>query len=404
MMDVLVIGAGAAGLAATRELMAAGAKVTLLEARGRVGGRVYTEFDPRVATPVELGAEFVHGRSPELWELSIGFGQSVYEVLGENFVSNGGTLSPAGKWDEDHVFDRLPRYANPDRSFAQFLRDAHLTAPEATRYVEGFNAAFAEKISVASLVQDQQAADDIEGDRAFRFIHGYAAVLQSLLPEKTDLRLEHIVDQIRWDRGKVDIETNRGHFAAAKCIVTVPLPLVQHNALQIAPEPTAIVNAARRLEMGQVMRVTMSFRERFWERVADFGFLFGSGVPVPTWWSTLPVYAPVLVGWASGSKFRPDLNIRDAVGSLAHLLGVSESDVENQIVTTCFHNWHSDPYACGAYSYTPAGALDAHRTMAMPVDETLFFAGEHTEFQGHSGTVHGAIATGRRAAQQVLGA
>ena len=51
---------------------------------------------------------------------------------------------------------------------------------------------------------------------------------------------------------------------------------------------------------------------RFWEQKANFSFLFSTDQAVPTWWSTLPIYAPVLVGWAAGPKFRPDLNMGDA--------------------------------------------------------------------------------------------
>ncbi len=91
----------------------------------------------------------------------------------------------------------------------------------------------------------------------------------------------------------------------------------------------------------------------------------------------MPIYAPVLVGWAAGPKFRPDLNLRDAVSSLATMLDVSESLVEKQIVTTCFHDWRNDPFARGAYSYTPAGAMGARAMLAEPVENTLFFAEAH---------------------------
>ncbi len=293
-------------------------------------------------------------------------------------------------------------YSQPDRSFAQALKDARMDAPWATRYVEGFNAAYADKISVQSILQDEQAAAKIEGDRAFRIIGGYDRVAHVLLDERVDLRLNSPVDQLQWTRGRVEVRAAGELFEAKQAIVTVPLPLLQANALHISPEPQEVIAAAKRLEMGQVMRVTFCFRERFWEEKADFSFLFSADQQVPTWWSTLPVYAPILVGWAAGAKFRADLSIQDAVRSLASMLRVPERLVEDQMVTTCFHNWHDDPYARGAYSYTPAGAMDCHHILTQPVEGTLFFAGEHTETEGHSGTVHGAIASGRRAARQAL--
>jgi len=403
MADVLIVGAGAAGLAAARRLSAAGAKVTVLEARDRVGGRILTSRDPRLSVPAELGAEFIHGRPPELWKLFSEAHLAPYEVLGDHWSAEDGELQNAGDWDEEGVFARLPEFANPDRSFAEFLHAARLGAPRAKAYVEGFNAAWADKISVQSILQDEQASGAIEGDRSFRLVGGYDQVTEALLPDGLDLRLGTVVNEIRWKPGHAEVTAAAETFQAGQVIVTVPLPLLQQNTLRITPEPERVLTAARRLEMGQVIRVTFCFKERFWEEKADFSFLHSPKEDVPTWWSTLPIYAPVLVGWAAGSKFHPNLNIHDAVCSLARMLGMAEEAIENQIVTTCFHNWHADPYALGAYSYTPAGAMDAHRKMAEPVDNTLFFAGEHTETEGHSGTVHGAIATGLRAASQVIG-
>ena len=399
--DVLVIGAGAAGLAAARDLADAGLSVELIEARDRIGGRILTSHDTGLPIPAELGPEFVHGRPPELWDLLNEFRLTSYEVLGEQWRAENGELRKAAEWD-DSVFERLEEFSQPDRSFGQFLRDSQIVAPWATRYVEGFNAAFAEIISVQSILGDEAAASRIEGDRSFRILGGYDLVPEALLHPKASLRLNAPVEKIRWTKGRVEVAAAGEFFRAKKAIVAVPLPLLQQNAVHITPEPAEILTAAKRLEMGQVMRVTLCFRTRFWEEKANFSFLFSTDQAVPTWWSTLPIYAPVLVGWAAGPKFRPELNIRDAVRSLAAMLQVSESLIEDQLVTSCFHNWHADPYALGAYSYTPAGAMDAHERLTKPVENTLFFAGEHTDTEGHSGTVHGAIATGRRAARQVL--
>jgi len=275
-------------------------------------------------------------------------------------------------------------------------------AQGATAYVEGFNAAFADKISVQSLLQDAEASNVIDGERAFRFLAGYDQLPELMLSGGVNLRLDSPVKEVRWREGEVSAFTGHGRFVAEKLIVTVPLPLLQLNTIGINPEPVEVLRAARRLAMGQVMRVTVCFRERFWEEKADFSFLHSLDQAVPTWWSTLPVYAPVLVGWAAGPHFRPNLNLRDAVRSLAAILGMLDEKVERQIVTTYFHDWCADPFARGAYSYTPAGSIGVHAEIAKPVENTLFFAGEHTETGGHSGTVHGAILTGQRAARQVL--
>ena len=402
MIDVLIIGAGVAGLAAAGDLVRAGYRVTILEARDRIGGRILTARDRRLAVPAELGAEFVHGRPPELWDLFDQAKIASCEVQGEHWYCEEGKLKRARDSGFEGVFKAMRAQANQDRSFAEFAQKAKQDSPWTTAYVEGFNAAFADKISVASLLQDEAAAEQIEGDRQYRIIGSYDQVPNALLLQNVDLRLGNVVDEIRWREGHVTVRAAGEVFEAGKVIITVPLPLLQDNALRILPEPERVLAAARQLEMGQVMRVTFCFRKRFWEDTADFSFLHSLEERVPTWWSTLPVYAPVLVGWAAGPKFGPNLNVKDAVSSLARMLGMSERTVEHQLVTSCFHDWYADPFARGAYSYTPVGSLGAHAVMAEPVANTLYFAGEHTDTEGHSGTVHGAISTGRRAARQVL--
>ncbi len=400
---VIVVGAGAAGLAAARELCAAGRQVTILEARDRIGGRVSTSRDSRLPVPAELGAEFVHGRPPELWKILSSGALNACEVLGEHWFREDGRLLRAEGSGLGEVFTKMRGYAEPDRSFAEFLRDANVEAPWAAAYVEGFNAAFSSRIGVQSILRDEAAAQAIEGDRSFRVMDGYDRIAQALLPAQAALHLNTPVDQIRWRAGGAEVFAGGHVYEADKVVITAPLPLLQQRVIRMMPEPPRIVEAANRLEMGQALRVTFCFRERFWEEQADFSFLHSREGAVPTWWSTRPVYAPVLVAWAAGPKFRPNLNIHDAVVSLAGALGVPEALIESQIVTTCHHDWHRDPYAQGAYSYTPAGAMDAHAILSEPVESTLYFAGEHTDTGGHAGTVHGAMASGYRAASQILG-
>ncbi len=132
--------------------------------------------------------------------------------------------------------------------------------------------------------------------------------------------------------------------------------------------------------------------------------MFSDEPVFPTWWTALPVRAPVLTGWTAGSRADQLLDLpepeilRHALASLTNIMGGSTGRIES----VYFHDWHQDPYARGAYSYVPAGAVDARRALAEPVADTLYFAGEATDTDGHSATVHGAIETGRRAARQIL--
>jgi monoamine oxidase len=195
------------------------------------------------------------------------------------------------------------------------------------------------------------------------------------------------------------------------------------------------IAAARRLAVGPVTRATLVFDAPFWEiepvptspdgkPLRDLCFMHAPGdddsrgdgaggrnrPPFPSWWTLFPLHAPVLVGWAGGppgerlSHRGPDA-VRDAaLASLATFFGLPRAEIERRLVSLHTHDWQADPFARGAYSYVPVGGLGAMKTLAEPVDGTIFFAGEATHHEGMSGTVAGAIASGQRAAREVLGA
>jgi monoamine oxidase len=114
------------------------------------------------------------------------------------------------------------------------------------------------------------------------------------------------------------------------------------------------------------------------------------------------------VGWAAGKCARPligkstDQLEQEALRSLAPLMDETPDRLKQRLRGFYSHDWQSDPYSLGAYSYAEVGGSDASKKLAEPIDRTLFFAGEATEYTGHSSTVHGAIRSGRRAADQVL--
>ncbi len=401
-----------AGLAAGCELAAAGLKVHILEARDRVGGRILTVRDPRASLPIELGAEFVHGRPPEIWEIIRSPGLEASEVAGANWRFHGGRLEKLSGGLED-VFEQM-RDA-PDESFADFI--AHCDCSDdakrqAIRFVEGFNAARKERISVRALAFESAAADAIEGDRSFRLISGYdrepEALLARFAGKGGELELDTIARRVRWRSGHVEVACDGAEFAGVRAIVAVPLGVLQSGGLRFTPEPGNVLRAARRLAMGNAIRITFDFRERFWEHSAeDMSFLYFDEGPFPTWWTALPAPVPRLTAWAAGphadrlSGADEESLVAQALAMLERLPGAR--DVRGLVERWYVHDWRSDPFSRGAYSYVPVGALDAREALAAAVDETLWFAGEAANVEGHAATVHGAIASGRRAARQILG-
>jgi len=423
--DVLIIGAGAAGLAAARELAAARLSVRVLEARGRIGGRVSTRRVSSLPYPIELGAEFLHGEPPELFEAIRRDDVDVRQVGGHAWCKHEGRLVRC-----DDVYPSMARLFarmsadGPDRSFQQFLDEKARDFPEEVRrravgFVEGFNAADARRVSVRWLLESRAADREIHADRQYRVADGYDRVIQAIARPpanaRYDVRLRAVVSELRWRRGSVEVVTEAGErFSAPRAIVTLPLgvlaaPAGAPGAVRFTPALRAKQRALRALEMGAVIRITLVFRRRFWDRVAsDLGFLFSDHPLLPTWWSRLPLREPVLVGWAAGSRgdalsrrSKPAV-VRIALRALADTFSMEPSSLRELLVSAHYHDWQADRFARGAYSWTVVGGADGMRELGEPLQQTLFFAGEATDVSGHSGTVHGAVASGMRAAREVL--
>ncbi|MEO7208216.1 MAG: NAD(P)/FAD-dependent oxidoreductase [Steroidobacteraceae bacterium] len=433
--DVLIIGAGAAGLRAGVMLAEAGRRVALVEARGRIGGRIWTQSisldSSPLPVPVELGAEFVHGLPQETWSLIRQAELSTFEIEGSSFRFDGSRLTAA--IEQPGVVERVLEQvrhsmrAQPtgsDLSFAEYLKGQALdplTARAAGNYVEGFNAADQRRISVAALAKQQAAQDAIASDRLFRLDSGYAS-LPDFLAEKFTaaggvLILEAPVKKIVWKRGAVSVQTTRpdgnAQYHSNRAVITVPLGVLQSQAIEFVPRPTELLRHADRLAMGAVVHLTLVFKQKFWD--PQLSFLFAPTESPPTWWTTAPHEAPLLTAWAGGPKAESLLKLITADGDASALRDLSLStlakmfsrqlpDVRQMLCSWHMHNWQSDAYARGAYSYVQVGALDAPGKMRIPIEDTLYFAGEHTDVVGHWGTVHAALATGADAAAQIIAA
>lgn len=431
--DVVIVGAGAAGLAALRDLDRAGMRVLCLEARDRIGGRIYTMRDVRSPIPIELGAEFVHGLPREIVDVAESAPLTLYKCMEHAVhVRNGRVQKREDAWLQvDEVMKAMDAAVKRgrDETFAEFLAglDASRGAKElATSYVEGFNAARADIIGIKSLVKDQEAADEIDGDRSFRLMQGYDAVagwmIHGIEDLQSKLKLSYEVRAIGWTPGNARIEFASAVSAATetvqagKVVVTAPLGVLQADAsapgtIRFNPEPDDVLQAAKQLRFGQVVRLILRFRHAVWEENEEFtetGFLLSDEKHFPTWWTPLPVQARSITGWSSGRRPGELLGlskneiVRHALHDLARILGTKDAKLAGLLEAAYFHDWHADVFARGAYSYVPAGAMNAREKLAQPVGDTIYIAGEATELNGHSATVHGAIASGRRAARQIL--
>jgi monoamine oxidase len=286
----------------------------------------------------------------------------------------------------------------PEQSFGDFI--AGVEAPEnvkqaATGFVEGFNAAYKERVSVEWLNSENAASDEIDEDRSFRVRSGYDSV-PVFLARNLDIRLNTPVRRLSWKRGAVVAETDAGEFHAPKAIVTVPIAVLFNGGMIIDPEPEALLRARDAIGAGQAIRVTF----RFGNPILETGFLRGDQ-PFPVCWTD----GPVVTAWAAGPKadalhgLDADQLKQIALSSVRGILNENPGEPEG----AWLHNWCAGPWSLAAYSFVCVGGMAAQRKLCEPVEDTLYFAGEAVAPSGHLGTVHGALVSGIHAATMAVG-
>ena len=433
---MLVIGAGIAGLAAAERLGRAGLKVQVIEARGRIGGRILSLPSLVPEHAIELGAEFVHGTPRQFTKYLQEHGLKLRETAGQNYCADQNRLSPCEAPDLV-VFDTLARL-NPEvvasETFEESLRSRFAAVPDeakewARSYVQGFHAADTSRIGTQSIVIDARAEEETGGDRAFHIVGGYSRVIESLrsgLAKTVTIRTGSVVRSVNWRAGRVTVSADtfgeqHALFDAKQLIVTLPLGVLQAKApaagaVSFDPPLKEKLDALSRLAMGHVTRIVLQFKSPFWEghrSMADRGlkdmhFLFTKDDTFPTFWTAMPLRLPILVAWAAGplASTKGSASQQEveslALTALARILSVPAKAVHDRFVRSFFHDWQNDLFSLGAYSYVLAGGIGAQEELARPLCNTLFFAGEATQGDGQHATVHGAFASGVRAASELL--
>jgi len=406
MTQAIVIGAGAAGLRAAVALRKAGRQVLVLEARERIGGRVHSVDDREIGATLELGAEFVHGDLGELKKSRL----RLEDMDGRHLAVVDGGLRDVTK-DFYGVLRELAKATGAGTAQSWLARSdlPPLGRELARHYIEGFFAAPAAFVGVSDIANDQ-------GLRTRRVVGGYDRALRPLadsLREDSALRLGTVVTEVNWRKGHVEVKarTRTGRdlapFEAEKLIVTLPLPVLKRGQVTFEPALPDKARAMRGLRMGAVIKLGMRFDDAFWwtREHERLGFVLAPGQPFPVLWTAYPVLAPVLIAWSAGPGADALVDLSDGEileQGLRTVRTIFKEHSAPRLQGWYVHNWQHDPHAGGAYSYVAVGGYGSQRALAQPVSGTLFFAGEATVSNGHHATVHGALASGERAAREVL--
>ncbi|NER78576.1 MAG: FAD-dependent oxidoreductase [Leptolyngbya sp. SIO1D8] len=422
--DTIVIGAGAAGLAAARTLQDANHAVLLLEARDRLGGRVHTNYD--FAThPIECGAEYLHGENIVTWNWVRRYRLAtlpVFDQYRHQFMYIHQRLLPFRHWSTipgmevldvmdgspiDELITRWVDAGKPDVSLAQFLAIHQVElSPEVRRIVDHFlsgsYAANLDQLGVYGLAELTYAGD---GDRYSRLKKGYSHLFERLA-KGLDIRYATIVTRIHWSPPGIQIQTETDTtYTAQQVVITLPLALLQENAVEFSPQlPDTKLKAIQGIGAGHITKLILKFDQPFWSKPLESCL---TTLDTQLWWR--PGWrrnneAPVLTAFtgATGAEKLGALGREGAIQTgLQNLEQIFERPVADRLIDALFVDWQADPYARMAYSYTPVNGVGLRSQLAQPVDHVLFFAGEATH-PTRAATVHGALESGIRAAHEIL--
>jgi monoamine oxidase len=415
MEDVVVVGAGMAGVTAARDCARAGLDVVVVEAQERVGGRMFTARD-FCDHPVEQGAEFVHTAEADTWPeiRAAGLDTLRCDPASGFVLSVGGVQSPELFLDPalarvSNLLEDIVTYDGPDRTVADLLAERQLEGPArvlADQMLTLHPLGDQDQLSVIGLRDDRVV--DLERGCDWRLVDGYDT-LPRHLAAGLDVRLGFTVSELHWGPDRVTVRAATGEEITARAgVCTLPIGILKAHTVRFDPDlPASKWRALDGLEMGAVLKILYRFRERFWP--ADLTMLSCDG-PIRLYWT--PLYgrgddvAPVLTAYVGGYRARALSAMTEHDAATAGLADLDRlfPDVDpSQLVEEWRRvDWCTNPNTRGGYSFVRYGGAGSRAALAASDTGALFWAGDATATTTIAAVVHAAYATGRRAASEIL--
>ena len=413
--DVIIIGAGAAGLLAMRDLAKEGYHVCMLEAAGTAGGRIST-FKEDFENYIEAGAEFIHGKLPFTFQLLKEAGLSYETVEGKMIGVRQGQWQSEEHYDHWDEFMQQLRMLKTDITILQFLEEnfsdqkyIHLRQA-VQRFSEGFDLADISKASILSIKSEWENIDK----KQYRIKGGYIQLIDHLVDScgkiNTEFHFNTCVNKIEHEERKVTAHTvDNRKFHANKLIITVSAGVLQSGTIQFKPALTDHAVAIQGLGFGAVIKFLLEFKTSFWKEFDDeAGFLL-TDEEIPTWWTQLPAESNLLTGWLGGPNatkkiFEPDTSLlQTALQSLSSIFRIPPAMLQEELTNYKIINWLNQPYIKGGYSYNTLHSEKAKKILTSPVNNTIYFAGEAISKSGSQGTVESALQSGHDTAKILVG-
>jgi monoamine oxidase len=415
---VLVVGAGAAGLAAARTLQDAGHEVTVLEARERVGGRAFTSYDI-AEHPVELGAEFVHGQNVSTWKFLEQFELDTVDIhdrLEFRFFNEGKLWDASFLTQPNALLAWKMTYAAKDwidgGGEDMTLAEASLQWPGFidgelspgkrafwNTFVAQFQCGELDEVGVGGLAE---ATRDDDGDQIlYRLTDGYST-LMSRLADGLDVRMSMPVESIEWSSSGVVVTCGERRFEADRAVITLPLAILKSGEVVITPElPDDKRAAIDGLGFGPAAKIVLRFSQPVWPEGVNFLIATNDS---QNWWRSgagRENEDGVITALVCGHAVERLREFGDPAAEGLRLLEQAVGrPLADDLIEGHFIDWGIDPWSKMGYSFVPPGGVGLRDALAAPVGDVLFFAGEATD-RVRPQTVHGAFDSGNRAASEI---